>query len=219
LACDAAIESGHTALASISVVTMQLLPVRYLGILLFTAFFLNISLSATPLHAATFDFSFYGVDPDQNVLSANGTLTATDNGGEQFTITAITGTIIDDLVSPTGAKISVLLSPGDFFNDNLLFPNASGANKLDGNGFSFQTESGSQYNIFSDGTGYSSFDDTSGRASLFTLTSFTVTNNGSFIVRQDGVAVPEPLPLPVPVLGLVIGAGSLLLSVRRKLVG
>jgi hypothetical protein len=198
---------------------MRLSQVRSLGILLFTAFFLNISLSSTPLYAAALDFSFYGIDPDQNVLSANGTFTATDNGGGQFTITAITGTITDDLISLSGENIAALLSPDVFFNDNLLFPNASGVNKLDGNGFSFQTVSGWQYNIFSDGTTYSSFDDTSGRASFFTLTSFTVTNNTPFTISNSISAVPEPLPLPAPILGLVVGAGSLLLSVRKNRIG
>jgi hypothetical protein len=193
---------------------MRLLPVRYLGILVFTAFFLNIGFPATPLHAATLDFSFDGIDSDLKALSATGKFTATDNGGGQFTITAITGTITDDLVSLTGEKLAVLLSPGTFFNNNLLFPNASGTNKLDGSGFSFQTASGLQYNISSDGNAYSLFDTTSVRASSLTLTSFTVKNNDAFTV-----SVPEPLPLPVPVLGLAIGAGSLLLSVRRKLVG
>lgn len=198
---------------------MQLFPVRYLGTALFTAFFLNIGFLALPLYAATLDFSFSGIDPEQKVLSATGTLTATDNGGGQFTITAITGTITDDLVLLSAENITALLEPGDFFNDNLLFPNASGANKLNESGFSFQTASGWKYNIFSYDGGYSSFDNTLARASFFTLTSFTVTNNDSSIVPEDGVAVPEPLPLPLPILGLVISAGSLLLSVRRKLVG
>jgi hypothetical protein len=193
---------------------MRILPVRYLGILVFTTFFLNIGFPALPLHAATLDFSLGGIDSDLNVLSATGTFTATDNGGGQFTITAITGTITDDLVSLSAENLTALLDPGAFFNDNLLFPNASDANKLDGSGFSFKTASGLQYNISSDGTAYSLFDTTSVRASSLTLTSFTVKNNDAFTV-----AVPEPLPLPTPVLGLVIGAGSLLLSVRRKLVG
>jgi hypothetical protein len=194
--------------------TMQLFSVRYLGIALFTAFFLNIGFPALPLHAATLDFSFYGVDSDQKVLSATGTFTAVDNGGGQFTITAITGTITDELVSLGAENLTVLLDSGTFSNNNLLFPNASDANKLDGSGFSFQTASGLQYNVSSNGNAYSLFDTTSVRASSLTLTSFTVTN-----VRQGDVAVPEPLPLPIPVLGLVIGTGSLLLSVHRKLVG
>jgi hypothetical protein len=191
---------------------MRLLPVRYLGIFLFTAFFLNIGFPTASLHAATLDFSFAGIDLEQNVLSATGTFTATDNGGGQFTITAITGTITDALVPLTGETL-VLLNPGVFSNDNLLFPNASDA-KLDASGFSFLTESGFQYNISFTDNAYISFDDTPGRASPVTLTSFTVKNNDVSLV-----SVPEPLPLPAPVLGLAIGAGSLLLSTRRKLVG
>ncbi len=70
--------------------------------------------------ADTFTFSSTGSD----AFSGTGLLTATNNGDGSFTVTGISGT-----------GITGLIAPGDFFNDNLLFPDA--ARLVDVNGLGF----------------------------------------------------------------------------------
>jgi len=85
--------------------------------------------------ADTFNFSFTGSQFD-----GSGTFTATPDGGNQYTITGISGTV-------DGQAITGLLHVNTFdHNDNLLFDpgNFFGLLPFDQQGVSFQLGSGSQ---------------------------------------------------------------------------
>ncbi len=85
--------------------------------------------------ADTFNFSFTG-----NGDAASGTLATTAEGGGEYLITGVSGTV-------NGATI---LSPVSYYgSDNLLFVPADPA-YLDTNGFSFVTSSGADYNLYFD---------------------------------------------------------------------
>jgi hypothetical protein len=83
--------------------------------------------------ADTFDFSFSGV-----FYGGSGTITATPDGGNKYTITGITGTV-------AGQTITGLLNAGTFDNnDNYLFdPGNLGFLNFDSKGVSFTLGSGS----------------------------------------------------------------------------
>jgi hypothetical protein len=84
--------------------------------------------------ADTFDFSFTGY-----LYDGSGTITATPDGGNKYTITGITGTV-------AGETITGLLNAGTFDNnDNFLFfpGNIGGLLNFDNKGISFTLGSGS----------------------------------------------------------------------------
>jgi hypothetical protein len=155
--------------------------------------------------ADTFDFSFTGTQ-----FGGSGTFTATPDGGNQYTITGITGTV-------DGQAITGLLGAGTFDNnDNLLFNpgNFFGLLNFDQDGVSFKLGTGnntSEVNI-AEGSGFFIFstvadlnppgkgDDTE------ELVNFDVSD-------PPTPAVPEPSTLALFGTGVLGAAGA----IRRRL--
>ncbi|SRR5579883_1625832 len=154
--------------------------------------FLTTTVRATPVTAATFNFSYSGtsvLDP-KDTVTASGVFTtnAYDPTTTSYQITNITGT-------RNGVQIDSLLSPNTVLdNDNFLFANSQ---KLDEYGFAY-TAGGLSYNVFH------SYDDIeiSSVGSNYTgypLSSFSVT------------PIPEPSSL-LGILGITIFTGGIALK-------
>lgn len=153
--------------------------------------------------ADTFSFDFSGA-----LYGGSGTITATPDGGNQYTITGITGTV-------DGQAITGLLTTGTFDNnDNLLFNpgNLFGLLNFDDQGVSFKLGSGSnttEVNI-AEGTGF---------FALATVSDLNPPGKGldaEQIVDFDlhnNPAVPEPSTLALFGTGVLGAAGAL----RRRL--
>jgi hypothetical protein len=139
-------------------------------------------------YADTFDFSVTGASGG---FSGAGTLTASPNGGDDFLITAITGTGVTGLFAPNGFN----------GNDNLLFPSASPT--LDAHGFSFSAANGPDtfdVNLFNNGSGYFVFLTDEDNFNEILPATFTLST-----------AIPEPSTF------LLLGTGVLsVLGVVRK---
>ena len=143
--------------------------------------------------ADTFNFSAVG---SGGGFSGSGQLTADGNGDGSYTVTGITGTGVTGLIPVNGF----------FFNDNLLFPNASRLVDVAGLGFTaFFGGEAFTVNIFSTLTGYEAI---------------TLDSNGDFAdtpvtfsLENSPAAVPEPSSL------LLLGTGILATAagVRRRL--
>jgi hypothetical protein len=145
-------------------------------------------------YADTFNFTANG---SGGGFSGSGVLTATNDGGGEYTITGISGTYIDSLVMPAGFN----------GNDNLLFPTS--ATTVDNKGFAFTATEGNTdftIDIFSSGVGaYDAyFVDSDGDVATVPVT-LTVVNTTS--------VVPEPSSLLLLGTGIAAAAGF----VRRKL--
>jgi len=142
--------------------------------------------SAAP--CVTFSWTTSGPD-------GSGCFTATNDGGGQYTITAISGTF-------DGGTITSLIAPGGYAeNDNLLFYPAT-PGQVDFDGFSF-LEGTDQINIF--------YNDISG--DYYIDQSFEIEK-----ITLDGFAaspVVTPLPAALPLFATGIGAMGLL-GWRRK---
>ena len=140
-------------------------------------------------HADTFDFSATG---SAGGFSGSGTLTAIQNGGGSYLITAISGSGVTGLFAPNGFN----------GNDNLLFPSTSPT--LDSQGFSFTDVNGPDtfdINIFNNGSGYFVF--------LKDEDNFTETLPVNFALSA---ATPEPSTFVLLSTGIL----SVLGSVRKK---
>jgi PEP-CTERM motif len=142
--------------------------------------------------ADTFNFSAAG-----GGFSGSGQLTADNNGDGSYTVTGITGTGVTGLIPVDGF----------FFNDNLLFPNAS--RLVDVAGLGFTAAFGGEtfmVNIFSTLTGYEAITLDSDSDFADTPITFSLTNSPA--------AVPEPSSL------VLLGSGflaSVVVGVRRRL--
>lgn len=87
----------------------------------------------------------YNVSGSGGGYSGSGTLTATDQGGGQFLITAMSGTGFQGMFAPGGFN----------GNDNLLFP--TGSQYVDASGFAFTISNGTDtdnVDIYSAGSNY-----------------------------------------------------------------
>jgi hypothetical protein len=153
-----------------------------------------------------FDFNFTG-----SQFGGSGTFTATPDGGNQYTITGISGTV-------DGQTITGLLNANTFdHNDNFLFDpgNFFGSLPFDQQGVSFQLGSGShisQVNL-AEGDGF---------LSLFTIGDLNPPGKGDdseeildiYVgVANPPPAVPEPGTLALLGTGMLGAAGA----IRRRL--
>lgn len=130
--------------------------IKMMALKIALALTLLIGVAASANASVYFNFSESGTG-----IAASGVLTTTDNGGGNYTITAISGTFNGDSMT--------LIAPGGFQgNDNtLFFPGAPGL--LDFSGFSFVSNSVS-YNTYYSASGsycgspgcYGSYNDLTG---------------------------------------------------------
>ena len=88
---------------------------------------LFVATASVAAHADTFNFAISGASGS---FSGTGLLTATDEGGGKFLITAMSGTGVTGFFAPNGFN----------GNDNLLFPTSTPT--LDSHGFSFTDVNG-----------------------------------------------------------------------------
>jgi|GEM_PF-5717581 len=160
------------------------------------------ALTTLAAHADTFNWALTGPDSSLGGFpeTGSGTLTATLLSGNEWAISAITGTV-------GGSAITGLNS----FNssDNMLFPESS---ILDTQGLSFETANGELINIFSfyspstvsipAGNNFGEI--IGGTGAGFGVGTFSVTQNSP---------VPEPATILMLSTGLIGAAGAM----RRKL--
>lgn len=146
--------------------------------------------ASNPARAAQFNLS-YTASGQENV-NFNGLVTADEQGGGQFLITALTG-------KRNGIDIDSLLGLTAFGdNDNLFFPFKSVPATF--RGFSFQLVNGTKINFadLSSGKSTSNFGES--------LDGFTLANRvSSFSVTPVSTAVPTPALLP-GLIGMGIAA-------------
>lgn len=149
-------------------------------------------------YADTFDFTATGAGAG---FPGTGTFVATNDGGGQYTITGISGTFIDGLVSPGGFNNGMGSN-----NDNLLFPTSP--TLVDSHGFAFtatQTNTDFTVDIFSTGVG--TYD-----AYFLDSDGFSATIPVTFTIA--GVATPEPSSWLLLGTGLAALAG---VALRRRI--
>ncbi|NMG11852.1 PEP-CTERM sorting domain-containing protein [Brasilonema sp. UFV-L1] len=163
------------------------------------------TISAAPVLAATFNFSYSGVSflDSTDTVTATGVLTTDpyDPATNSYLITGITGT-------RNGQSISSLLSPNSFLdNNNLLFADSS--SQLDEFGFAY-TVGNQSYNVFNSyqylELGYIGTYDTGASStpvnSGYPIISFSIT---------PVTSVPEPSSM-LGILGISVLAGGTLLK-------
>jgi hypothetical protein len=110
---------------------------------------LTLSISALPAHAATqlFDWTLTSPGPDgfnASPITGSGTLTATEETGGAWLVTAATGTVTDIYIPSFVYSVTGPATPSQNVlsttNDNLIFP--AGSFLVDGNGLGFATTDG-----------------------------------------------------------------------------
>jgi len=101
-------------------------------------------LPASSAFADTFDFSFTGP-----YFSGSGTFTATFDGGNDYTITAVTGEVAGSDITGLLASGTYPTGPGQVANDNILIypPELAGTKYFDDAGVSFSLADGYDVNL------------------------------------------------------------------------
>jgi len=165
--------------------------------------------------ADSFSFSYNSTSVLGNPVSANGSITATNEGGGAFLVTGLTGTFTDGSLT---ANISLAPSPTNlvFAGDDLVFYGHGATDALDPLGLLLDDTSD---NIFGAGKGYS--------INLFNIGSdvfLFADGTGSLIDGSTGgsfalsnaVITPEPANWTMIAAGMVLLGGLVLGKGRRS---